>query len=115
MVDHRASPGLSEDVARAVGMDPKLVGEGKLLEAATLTCSHCKAVVMKNPLRERERASCRKCGNHYICDFCAMKADEPDYSHLPFEKLKDLSFNHAAKGLLGSPLELLTNSPKRTT
>ena len=42
MVDHRASPGIPEDVARQIGMDPAQVKEGKLLEAATLTCSHCK-------------------------------------------------------------------------
>jgi hypothetical protein len=86
VVDHRFSPGLPEDVARASGYDPKMCGEGKVFEADTLTCSHCKCVVVKNPLRSRDRHSCLKCGNHYICDPCAFKATLPDYSHTPFDK-----------------------------
>ena len=43
MVDHRASPGLPEDVARWAGYDPKQVGEGRVYEVATLHCSHCQA------------------------------------------------------------------------
>jgi hypothetical protein len=42
---------------------------GKLQEVATITCSHCSVVMIKNPLRERERAYCPKC-DHYICDNC---------------------------------------------
>ena len=53
MVDHRASPGLPPELAVSLGLDPKLVGEGKLMEAATLTCSHCKGALLKNPLRVR--------------------------------------------------------------
>lgn len=86
MVDHRASPGLPEDVARASGYDPKLAGEGKLFEADTMTCSHCKVSVIKNPLRTRDRGHCFSC-NHYICDICAIAARQPDYVHTPFEKL----------------------------
>jgi hypothetical protein len=41
MVDHRASPGLPEDVARWAGYDPKLAGEGKVYEVDTMSCSHC--------------------------------------------------------------------------
>lgn len=110
MIDHRASPGLPEEVAHTTGLDPKYCAEGKLLEAATLTCSHCKAVVIKNPLRTRERASCVKCGNHYVCDFCAAEMAKPDYSHLPFEALVDLEASFVQKGVvqfLGSPQELL--------
>ncbi len=118
MIDHRASPGLDSDTARFLGLDPTLAGEGKLLEAATLTCSHCKAVVVKNPLRTRERASCSKCNWHYICDFCAAEAAKADYSHLPFEALVDLEQNFKnQKGLqqfLGSPQELLRHSVEGT-
>ena len=42
---------------------------GALNEFPTLTCSHCKAVMLVNPLRTRDRAFCRKC-NHYVCDKC---------------------------------------------
>jgi len=108
MVDHRFSPGLPEDVARASGYDPKHCGEGKLFEAASLTCAHCKCAVVKNPLRQREREVCPKCSHHYICDFCAADARKPDYDHMPFEKLRDVSLNFAAKGMtLGSPQKLL--------
>lgn len=70
LIDHRASPGLTaEDMIRG-GMDPTLaVGEGKMLEAATLTCGHCQGTVIKNPNRKRERAYCAKCTD-YICDKC---------------------------------------------
>lgn len=106
MIDHRASPGLPEDVARATGLDPKLCGEGKIFEAATLTCSHCKVAMVKNPLRTRERGHCRKC-NHYICDGCVAKSRLPDYSHVPFEKRVQDTMALAAKGILGSPQSLL--------
>ena len=90
-VDHSASPGLPEDVARASGYDPLLCKEGKRFEAATLSCIHCKTVVVKSPLRQRERHKCMKCGGKYICDGCAFLASMPDYSHLPFEKYTDLT------------------------
>jgi hypothetical protein len=35
--------------ARLSGFDPAVAGEGKLLEHSTLTCSHCKCAVVKNP------------------------------------------------------------------
>jgi hypothetical protein len=108
LIDHQASPGLPEDVARYSGLDPKFCGEGKRFEAATLTCSHCKVAVVKNPLRTRERENCPKCGNHYICDFCAAKMREPNYSHLPYDKLRDEILENGHRGLiLGSPRELL--------
>ena len=103
MVDHRASPGLSEEEARFSGYDPALCKEGKLFEADTLTCAHCKTTVVKNPLRTRERAQCFKCGFHYICDGCAYMATFPDYDHSPFEKQVDLVNREA----LGSPINLL--------
>jgi len=108
MIDHRASPGIPAEIAHLANLDPKQCGEGKLLEAATLSCSHCRCAVILNPLRTRERAYCQKC-DHYICDFCAAMASTSDYSHLPFEKLADLTFTLAAKGGdLGSPQGLLS-------
>jgi hypothetical protein len=72
LIDHRNSPGITEEFIRSCGKDPAdflIVGEGKVLEAATLTCSHCQKVVHMSPTRKRERGSCRKC-NKYICDDC---------------------------------------------
>ncbi len=104
MIDHRASPGLPEDIAIKTGLDPKSCGEGKLFEADTLTCRHCKTVAVKNPLRIRERASCSKCGHHYICDFCATDMLRADYSHTPFEALVEAT---AKVMTLGSPPKLI--------
>ena len=105
-VDHRASPGLPEDIARKSGYDPKHCGEGKLFEAATLTCSHCGCSYVKNPLRTRERAYCQKC-DHYICDGCDSVRHNPDYKHLPYKALAERVYRAEP---LGSPQELL-NSP----
>ena len=49
------------------------VGAGQgLFEAPTYTCSHCQAVVVLNPKRNRERAYCAGC-DHYICDRCGVR------------------------------------------
>jgi len=89
-VDHRASPGLPEKLARQMGYEPSLVGEGKLLEAATLMCEHCHQIAIKNPLRSRERFSCMECGGAYICDLCNVERLRPDYVHTPFKRIVDL-------------------------
>lgn len=112
LIDHSASPGIDEGTALQVGLDPTLVGEGKRLEADTLTCAHCKGVVLRNPFRTRERASCPKCGHHYICDGCEFLSRQPDYIHLPFTKLRDETLEAGARGL-GSPRTLLF--PKEPT
>jgi hypothetical protein len=94
-IDHSASPGVPADVALATGFDPKAMGEGAKNEAGVLSCSHCRSVVVKNPLRQRERPYCFKC-DHYICDVCAFKASMPDYSHTPFDKVIDDTLRQAA-------------------
>lgn len=86
LVDHRASPGLPESVSDRTGLP---LGEGKVAEAATLTCAHCRNVFVKNPNRTRERGYCSQCDS-YICDWCVEAMREPDYVHLPFDKLIDL-------------------------
>ncbi len=97
LVDHSASPGLPEDMARASGYDPLLAKEGKRFEAATLACAHCKTVVIKSPLRQRPRHYCQKCSGKYICDGCAFMASQADYIHLPFDKIVDMTLS--GKGL----------------
>jgi hypothetical protein len=104
MVDHSASPGLPEDIALAAGYDPRLCREGKTYEADTMACSHCPNIVLKNPLRTRERHYCAKCGGRYICDPCAYLATLPDFVHTPLVKVLDI-----VKEQNGSPLELLTS------
>jgi hypothetical protein len=55
---------------------------GGLVEFATMTCSHCNVVFLRNPGRTRARQFCSKC-DHYICDSC----DERNC--LPLRKLFD--------------------------
>jgi hypothetical protein len=89
LVDHRASPGLPDDFYRKLGVDLPAVGEGQMMEFATLTCSHCKNVFVKNPLRTRERPYCAKC-DQYVCDNCFAISQQPLYDHTPFEKIIDV-------------------------
>ena len=89
-VSHKASPGLTEGQARLFGYNPADCKEGKIFEAAILTCSHCDRRVIKNPDRMRERATCLHCSNHYICDWCDADRRRPDYVHRPFQQVKDL-------------------------
>ena len=68
LIDNRFGPGVSEEFVRAnAPPDTAFAPEGSIFEGATLTCSHCHQVFLKNPLRERERNFCRKC-SHYVCD-----------------------------------------------
>jgi hypothetical protein len=78
MIDHRASPGLSDDEVRGLGL-PAGAGRG-LWEAPTLGCPHCGWVVVLNPDRKRERAHCYIC-DRYICDGCDAIRHESGYVH----------------------------------
>lgn len=89
LVDHRASPGLPEDIAVKAGLDPRMTSEGKVYESATIGCCHCGGVVIKNPLRVRDRAHCVQC-DKYICDWCDLARSKPDYIHRSFDELSDL-------------------------
>jgi hypothetical protein len=110
MIDHRASPGLPEDVARLAGYDPKLCGEGKVFESKTMTCGHCGGSVVPNVARIRPRASCLACDNRegrYICDGCDFLRSQPGYVHKPMvqviDEVKERAITH-----MGTPLKLLT-------
>ena len=49
-------------------IDERAAGvKGPPKEAATVTCAHCQAIVIINPLRTRQRNWCWNC-DHYICD-----------------------------------------------
>lgn len=107
MVDHRASPGLPEDVARWAGYDPKQVAEGKIYEVDTLHCSHCDGTCIPNVMRTRPRAKCFECDNsegHYICDACDYLRNQPGYTHTPYKKIVDELHNTA---VMGSPSKLI--------
>jgi hypothetical protein len=87
LVDHRASPGLPPELARRMGVAPG----SKFGEVATLTCCHCKTVVIKNPNRQRERGRCPKCNYKYVCDPCAARMHLPDYVHDPADLRAELA------------------------
>jgi hypothetical protein len=111
MIDHRFSPGIPEGAAVKAGFDPRLSGAGKLLESATITCSHCNNIVVLNPNRSRERHYCVKC-DKYICDACEALRHTPDYAHRSMAQLSDILLDKAAKGeSLGSPRDLI-DQPK---
>jgi hypothetical protein len=90
VVDHRASPGIPENMAVRLGYHPSQVKEGALFEAATMTCVHCNRPVIRNPMRTRERAWCAQCGCQYICDWCDLERHKPDYVHRSFHAVVDL-------------------------
>lgn len=79
LTDHRAGPGLPD-----AGMP-----DGKAVEMATVTCWHCRTVVVMNPWRKRERNYCRKC-DRYICDACNLAMQSADYVHRSFDEIADM-------------------------
>ena len=72
VVDHRNSPGISEEQMRALGLHHPGFAAGSFLEVPTKKCTDCQRIVLMNPKRIRERATCKTCGG-YICDECAAK------------------------------------------
>jgi hypothetical protein len=111
-VDHRASPGLPEDVARAVGYDPAWCREGKIYEASTVGCVHCGVHVVMNPFRTRDRGQCEKCNYDYVCDICAVAMRDPDYVHRSIRDLQDIvdTGRWALSGSMSNPV-LVPNTP----
>lgn len=97
LIDHRNSPGLSDDKFRA--MDPEApIGAGRsTYEAPTRTCSHCGSIAMINPLRQRERAYCPAC-DHYLCDECGIVLRVSGKCK-PFAQVLDEAQERAGKGL----------------
>lgn len=87
-IDHRASPGIPEAEAIQMGLDPALVKQGKVFEAATLRCGHCMSVFVKNPLRTRERSHCFQC-NSYLCDGCGAAQKTTGYVHICGQEVID--------------------------
>jgi len=89
IVDHRNSPGIPAAHAERIGVDPKLLGEGGIFEAATKRCCHCACVVVLNPCRVRPRTNCPKC-DEYVCDECVSIMREPGYVHRSFAQIVDM-------------------------
>jgi hypothetical protein len=84
-IDHRSTVGMTEESLRRMGL-PLSAGKG-LFEAETLTCGHCRDLVVLEPRRTRERTVCRDC-SHYICDKCGLAATQ-GVQCKPLNKLLD--------------------------
>ena len=71
IIDNRASPGVTKEFVASSAKRALPVGEGKVLEASTITCAHCQRGVILNPQRSHDREWCSKC-DHYLCDNCGL-------------------------------------------
>jgi hypothetical protein len=111
-VDHRASPGLPEHLARKFGFDPAFTREGKVFEAATMACSHCPSVVIKNPLRTRERGRCSLCGG-FICDACEIAMHDSNYVHRSRQQILDMV--SSGKWIMSGSMSLPIFTPRKET
>jgi hypothetical protein len=102
-IDHRFSPGISDDDAVKLGYMPGELSEGTHFEAATLSCKHCGSAWYKNPRRVRPRGYCRKC-DHYICDTCETESLHADYVHRSREEILDAAMTSASRGQSFDPM-----------
>lgn len=96
MVDHRASPGFTEEESIKMGYGRELIGS-KVFEAPTKMCNHCGTIVIINPDRKRERAHCFAC-NMYICDNCEIERLGPDYVHKTVRDQIEHNLSKISKG-----------------
>lgn len=96
-VDHRNSPGIPDTLAPQVAALGGVVVPGDtVFETDTWTCSHCNAIVVKNPNRTRPREVCRKC-MAVVCDKCVLWCE-------PFAALADAITDGKFHKLPSSPL-----------
>lgn len=112
LLDHRDSPGLTEEVVHGTGLPPG-AGRGRF-EAPTYTCTHCCRVVVLNPMRRRPRAWCPHC-DRYICDDCGAVMAHTGVCR-PFKQVCEEVQEAASKGLVVDvqpmPLEGIVISTK---
>ena len=97
-IDHSASPGLTEEIARRFGLPTEVAGEGRKLEVCTRTCCGCQQQVMLRTDRSSPRNYCRKCDS-YMCDDCALVLKTTGV-HKSFAQVADEYLEKAANGLL---------------
>lgn len=100
LIDNRFGPGVTAEFVQQSGKPAPVVGEGQLYESATITCSHCHAVVILNPARTRARNYCSKC-DHYVCDnpVCITACN-------PLNRILDIEQEKRFR-LIGKDIELL--------
>jgi hypothetical protein len=71
LIDHRNSPGVSQEFIKANNLDAPAVGSGQVFESAMIVCHSCGNDVILNPDRSRPREWCWE-HDAYMCDHCAL-------------------------------------------
>ena len=91
LIDHMFSPGVTPEMLHAAGVGGPAVGADTKGEFPTITCCHCCAIVVLNPLRKRARGYCSKC-DAYHCDnpACGLECRN-------FDKMLDFVQDNNAK------------------
>jgi hypothetical protein len=91
-VDHRNSPGLSEEWAaeasKATGVQIDAVPGGTHFQSPTFKCAHCPRQVVMRPDRTRARNYCTRC-DWYICDDCALLRKISNVACRPYQRYLD--------------------------
>ena len=95
-IDHRDSPGITPQQAFRAGRYVQPVAGGTKFQSATYNCCGCERLIVKHPLRVRERHYCTSC-DRYMCDECTTNMRLTGV-HVPFKKLFDLAMEAAVKG-----------------
>jgi hypothetical protein len=72
LIDHRNSPGISEEFVKANRLDAPAVGAGQTFESAMAICHSCGGDIILNPKRTRDREWCME-HDAYLCDRCALR------------------------------------------
>ncbi len=94
-IDHRDSPGISAEQAKAMRSHVVVPG-GTMLEARTYNCCACQRTVIINPDRLRTRDYCREC-HSYMCETCALLRKLTGI-HRPMKRFVAEYLESAAKG-----------------
>lgn len=71
LIDHRNSPGISQEFVQKNNLDVPVVGAGAVFETAMAICHCCGADIVLNPNRTRAREWCME-HDAYMCDRCAL-------------------------------------------
>jgi hypothetical protein len=72
LIDHRNSPGISQEFVQRNRLDVPAVGAGQVFESAITVCHSCGGDVILNPNRSRDREWCMV-HDAYLCDRCALR------------------------------------------
>jgi hypothetical protein len=109
MIDHRDSPGFTQEEAARLGLGGLPVGRGTLFQSPTITCHVCQAVVIINPDRSRSRGYCPK-HNAYSCDACNAERVRTGICK-PFQQVIDEFVDAAENGKRYDPQTGLSYHP----